>query len=118
MSLLSTYTALGNKSTVAHGNSYFTKLLCCGWGINKDMCNPLFAGDVKCCCFECAVSVNPSQCQSTDNLCAARTGCKTGPCVADLTNPREDKQTLREESKHKGMEGQSVRLRRQFEERL
>merc|ERR1740121_2930108 len=41
-----------------------------------------------------AVSVNPSQCQNTDSLCAARTGCKAGPCVADLTNPIEDKHEL------------------------
>merc|ERR1711884_649041 len=85
---------LGSRASQAHGTSFFTKLFCCGWGINKDMCNPVCAGDTECCCLECALEVNPKQCQHADQLCLARTGCKAGPCVADLTNPLVDKHEL------------------------
>lgn len=60
----------------------------------RSMCAPAFAADMRCCCVETGMSVDPSQCQDTKHLCNARAGCKFGPCIVDITNPIEEKHEL------------------------
>eukprot|EP00429_Kryptoperidinium_foliaceum_P080010 CAMPEP_0176228858 /NCGR_PEP_ID=MMETSP0121_2-20121125/23492_1 /TAXON_ID=160619 /ORGANISM="Kryptoperidinium foliaceum, Strain CCMP 1326" /LENGTH=102 /DNA_ID=CAMNT_0017568167 /DNA_START=98 /DNA_END=406 /DNA_ORIENTATION=- len=85
---------LQTGATTSRGRKYHTKCICFGCGFADEMCAPAFASDIRCCCFEGAMKVDPSQCQSTDQLCAARMGCKFLPVVADVTNPLVDKDEL------------------------
>merc|ERR1712060_646859 len=81
-------------ATAAKGKSMYTKCICFGCGLSDYMCAPALAGDIRCCCFEANVKVDPSQCHTTQDLCAARAGCKTGPFIGDVTNPLVDRHEL------------------------
>mmetsp|Transcript_3910 Transcript_3910/g.9492 ORF Transcript_3910/g.9492 Transcript_3910/m.9492 type:complete len:104 (-) Transcript_3910:40-351(-) len=83
-----------SSSTESSGKSWHTKCICVGCGFMDNMCQPAFAGDVRCCCFEAAVKVDPSQCKDAHQLCIARAGMKVGPVVVDATNPFVDKHEL------------------------
>mmetsp|Transcript_143717 Transcript_143717/g.374294 ORF Transcript_143717/g.374294 Transcript_143717/m.374294 type:complete len:106 (-) Transcript_143717:83-400(-) len=87
----SSYTS---SATESHGKSYHTKCIFFGCGLSDNMCEPALASDVRCCCFEAAVKVDPSQCKDAHQLCIARAGVKVGPVVVDATNPFVDKHEL------------------------
>eukprot|EP00440_Ansanella_granifera_P043194 gb/GFBE01046826.1/.p1 GENE.gb/GFBE01046826.1/~~gb/GFBE01046826.1/.p1 ORF type:complete len:104 (+),score=26.22 gb/GFBE01046826.1/:1-312(+) len=80
--------------TTSHGKSYHTKCICLGCGCSDQMCAPALASDLRCCCLEVNMKVDPSLCQQASQLCIARMGCKLGPAVVDVTNPLVDKDEL------------------------
>mmetsp|Transcript_654 Transcript_654/g.2005 ORF Transcript_654/g.2005 Transcript_654/m.2005 type:complete len:106 (-) Transcript_654:111-428(-) len=88
------YAAVGNTQTQSSGKKYHTKCICVGCGCSENMCEPALATDIRCCCFEAAVKVDPSLCKDTDQLCYGRMGLKVGPAVLDVTNPFVDKHEL------------------------
>mmetsp|Transcript_101882 Transcript_101882/g.293424 ORF Transcript_101882/g.293424 Transcript_101882/m.293424 type:complete len:107 (-) Transcript_101882:209-529(-) len=89
------YTPLNGTSTTTRQKQWWTKCICVGCGCNDHMCAPAFAVDVRCCCFEAGMQVDPSRCQKCpDDFCAARFGCKLLPAVVDVTNPIVDNHEL------------------------
>mmetsp|Transcript_81210 Transcript_81210/g.214165 ORF Transcript_81210/g.214165 Transcript_81210/m.214165 type:complete len:106 (+) Transcript_81210:109-426(+) len=88
------YSAVGNTQTQSSGKKYHTKCICVGCGCSENMCEPALATDVRCCCFEAAVKIDPSLCKDTDQLCVGRMGLKVLPVVVDLTNPLVDRHEL------------------------
>mmetsp|Transcript_26317 Transcript_26317/g.75906 ORF Transcript_26317/g.75906 Transcript_26317/m.75906 type:complete len:104 (-) Transcript_26317:54-365(-) len=82
------------SGTTSRGNQFHTKCICAGCGVSDQLCAPAIAADVRCCCFSGSLSVNPSQCQTTGDLCAAWMGCRFLPFVVDVTNPLVDRDEL------------------------
>mmetsp|Transcript_80190 Transcript_80190/g.175884 ORF Transcript_80190/g.175884 Transcript_80190/m.175884 type:complete len:102 (+) Transcript_80190:100-405(+) len=81
-------------ATRASGTQWFTKCLIVGCGCHKDLCSPALAADVRCCCFEMGMSVDPDRCRATDQLCIARAGVKVAPAVVEVSNPLWDNHEL------------------------
>mmetsp|Transcript_101657 Transcript_101657/g.282963 ORF Transcript_101657/g.282963 Transcript_101657/m.282963 type:complete len:217 (-) Transcript_101657:89-739(-) len=89
------YSLLGNgglqsNDTKASGKKFYTNCIFVGCGCHNELMKPLWAEEVRCCCFEEADRVDFSNCNKASDMCACRSGCKTGPCVAEVKNPLID----------------------------
>jgi len=85
---------LQSNDTATKGKQFFTNCCCMGCGINKHMCQPACAGEIRCCCCESATRVDLDQCDKPKDLCMCRAGAKACPLVCDVKNPVIDNHEL------------------------
>eukprot|EP00928_Gymnodinium_smaydae_P068264 TRINITY_DN51346_c0_g1_i1.p1 TRINITY_DN51346_c0_g1~~TRINITY_DN51346_c0_g1_i1.p1 ORF type:complete len:159 (+),score=16.74 TRINITY_DN51346_c0_g1_i1:39-479(+) len=81
----------GHEESHARWHRYYTNCFCVGCSCAKNAWEPAVATDVRCCCLEGSLRLDPRLCQ--DN-CAARMGVKAGPLVLDVKNPLWDRDEL------------------------
>jgi hypothetical protein len=83
-----------SSDTRISGKNYHTNCGCIGCGLTDDICRPVLAGEMRCCCLETGTRVDMSTVEKAEDLCKCRAGCKLCPAVVDVKNPLIDNHEL------------------------
>ena len=74
-------------STVSKDKKWYTKVVCLGCSMSDQACSPVVASDLRCCCFDAGMKVDPIDLKKAQDTCDCQHGNLKEPSYAKTDSP-------------------------------